>query len=152
MLGQPCPELAVFIKSRPAPRVTPGWTEVYERVGHAVYDALSMGLDNVGKILDLGPRPGREEWNDRADELTETTTLRSVLGPDPEGWTKGRNWEDDAALIATGFGLLRLTGQIDPEGRRWLKDALKRQVNRGQGREYRRMLNDLKSYPTEQPD
>ena len=85
-------------------------------------------------------------------QLTETTDPAFRLGPDPEGWTKGRNWEDDAALIATGFSLLRLTGQIDPEGRRWLKDALKRQVNRGQGREYRRMLNDLKSYPTEQPD
>ena len=54
-----CPDLAIFDKSLPAPRVMPGWAEVYERVGHAVHDALSDRKDGVERIWFLWvPEPG----------------------------------------------------------------------------------------------
>lgn len=34
--------------------------------------------------------------------------------------------EEDEGLIAAGFALLYITGNIDDEGRRWLKGALQR--------------------------
>ena len=53
----------------------------------------------------------------------------------------GDDWPDftaDRALVRavnSDPGPFRFTGQIDPEGRRWLKDALKRQADQGHGRD-----------------
>ena len=72
------------------------------------------------------------EWSRRARELSSASTLRQILldGADDaeELWSEfNRGTADlDGIIISAGFVLLRLTGQIDDEGRTLMLEALYR--------------------------
>jgi uncharacterized protein YfeS len=116
---------------------------------HRIYDADDYRNDDT---MPFGTDEGADtvaDWNDRADELRADTTLRDMLGTSADGFAEGRTRDDDDEVIAVGFCLLRFTGRIDAEGRRWMTSALRRQVDRQAGKEYRRMLRDLDNLPAD---
>lgn len=75
-----------------------------------------------------------EEWSDRITELSEHTTLQTILLDGAENhdalWNEFHQpsppTDLDAIAIASGFVLLRLTGRIDDDGRALVLDALQR--------------------------
>lgn len=68
------------------------------------------------------------DWAERIDDLRRHPTLRHMLGTHAGkqigAQEAGDLDDDDDIVIALGFTLLRFTGQIDTEGRRWLRNAL----------------------------
>ena len=65
-------------------------------------------LGPAATVADVLELTGAEDGAEFVDEIEEGS-------PDLDGF-----------VIGAGFALLRLTGQIDPVGRRWLTDALDR--------------------------
>jgi uncharacterized protein YfeS len=114
--------------------------------------------DQGGEFAPFGTDEGADvlaEWAARRSELSESASLRTLLSA--EGLDDGDFLADqpgrepdvglDAAIIGAGFTLLRLTGQIDPEGREILSGALRRTVDfYGPQPELTRMLNDLSTF------
>ena len=97
------------------------------------------------------------EWAGRLDELQTHPTLRHMLGEDADGVVAELRTSEQAdvddILIGTGFSLLRFTGQIDAEGRAWLRKALERQRNRpGSPDIYAAMVGDLDSFESTASD
>ena len=63
------------------------------------------------------------EWAERRSDLGPRSTVADVLEDDPFTWLGGG--VDELVFVqAAGFVLLRLTGQIDDEGRRAVLAAL----------------------------
>lgn len=119
---------------------------------HRLYDADDYTNDDVPPF---GNDEGSDEvhdWAERTDELRDHPTLRHMLGDEADAMIadleRTPQTDVDDIVIGQGFTLLRFTGQIDPEGRRWLVDALRRQKAGGwDGTEaYTQMLRDLGSF------
>lgn len=94
------------------------------------------------------------EWAERADELAAHPTLRFMIEANDMSADEfvaelaaTEQVDVDDILIGMGFTLLRYTGQIDPEGRGWLEQALTRQRDRDATvDEYDMLLSDLRSF------
>jgi uncharacterized protein YfeS len=98
------------------------------------------------------------DWSQRVEELRPGATLRYIIESGDDSvdaaaamallrQTDQPNIDD--VTIGLGFVLLRYTGQIDPEGREWLIEALERQDRRYAGRgmtEYGLLLSDLQNF------
>jgi hypothetical protein len=94
--------------------------------------------DPAGEFAPFGTDEGADvlaEWATRRSELSQSTTLRDLLTEDFDDVDEFLAGQDDevdvgldAAVIGAGFTLLRLTGQIDVEGRMVLAGALSRTV------------------------
>lgn len=88
------------------------------------------------------------DWAERLDELREHPTLRYMIGSEGAedliaDLATSKQIDVDDILIGQGFTLLRFTGQIDPEGRRWLRDALIRQRRHTGDPTYAHLQTDL---------
>ena len=90
------------------------------------------------------------DWADRLDELRQNPTLRYMVGTDADALIanlrKSESVDVDDIVVGQGFTLLRFTGQIDGEGRRWLREALTRQHRHTGQDEYAQLLSDLDSF------
>jgi len=97
------------------------------------------------------------DWAARTDELGPTTTVRDLLADglddpaDVDGMLAELDDEDgvDAAtvVVGAGFTLLRLTGQIDDEGRAAVLRALAAlEAFHGEQPQLSRMRDDLESF------
>jgi uncharacterized protein YfeS len=97
------------------------------------------------------------DWAARTDELGPTTTVRDLLADglddpaDVDGMLAELDDEDgvDAAtvVVGAGFTLLRLTGQIDDEGRTAVLRALAAlEAFHGEQPQLSRMRDDLESF------
>lgn len=98
------------------------WVEAEERRGELGAQAT------VADVLELTGTDDAEEF---VDEIGEGS-------PDLDGF-----------VIGAGFALLRLTGQIDDRGRRWLQDALDRThrfYGEGFADEHALMTGDLATF------
>ncbi|GEO28527.1 hypothetical protein [Terrabacter aerolatus] len=116
--------------------------------------------DPAGEFAPFGTDEGADllaEWAARRDELEATTTVRDLLADgfdepsDVDGMFAGLDDEDgvDAAtiVVAAGFTLLRLTGQIDDEGRAMVLRALAALESfYGEQPELSRMRDDLEAF------
>ncbi len=93
-------------------------------------------------------------WQDHRDELTACTTVRSMFGdgtssPAPLD-ESGDDPAQDGAIIGVGFTLIFFTGHIDPEGKRLVLDAIRREARDYHDESLRElpvMLRDLESFP-----
>jgi hypothetical protein len=114
--------------------------------------------DPAGEFAPFGTDEGADvlaEWATRRSELSQSTTLRDLLAEDfddvDEFLVAQQDEVDvglDAAVIGAGFTLLRLTGQIDVEGRLILAGALGRTVAfYGAQPELGQMQEDLATLP-----
>ncbi len=63
-------------------------------------------------------------WDERRDELGPDSTVADVLEGNPREYLRSKSFDDAMAVQAAGFTLLRLTGHIDPEGKRATLEAL----------------------------
>lgn len=93
---------------------------------------------------------------ERRAELGSSSTVADVL--ELTGADDGAEFVDeieegspdlDGFVIAAGFALLRLTGQIDARGRQWLQDALDRTLRfygAGYGDQHALMTRDLAGF------
>jgi hypothetical protein len=95
-------------------------------------------------------------WKEKARDLTACTTVRSVFeGDDPAAAggidrTSDDDPAQDGAIVGAGFTLIFFTGHIDPEGKRLVMDAIRREARyyrNGRIREFPVMLRDLESFP-----
>lgn len=118
---------------------------------HRLYDPDDYEND---ELPPFGSDEGSDEihdWAERLDELRQNPTLRYMLGDDADEQIRELSAtaqvDVDDILIGLGFTLLRFTGQIDPEGRQWLLDALTRQQQHTRQREYIQLRADLISFP-----
>lgn len=115
---------------------------IYDPSDSSAYDWPPFGTDEGSDELN--------EWAGRIDELAQNATVRYMLGGANETTVDGGSADElsDAheALIGIGFTLLGLTGQIDDEGRQWVKNALERQQQRAERPEYLTMLTDICSF------
>jgi uncharacterized protein YfeS len=116
--------------------------------------------DPAGEFAPFGNDEGADmlaDWAERTDELSPTSTVRDLLadGSDDPGDVDAMfaelDDEDgiDAAffVIGAGFTLLRLTGQIDDEGRTAVLRALAvLETSYGEQPELTRMRDDLESF------
>ena len=117
--------------------------------------------DDAGdEFAPFGSDEGAEllaDWAARTDELGPTTTVRDLLADsfedpaDVDGLIAEIDDEDgvDAAttVVGAGFTLLRLTGQIDDEGRAVVLRALAALESfYGEQPELTRMRDDLESF------
>ena len=116
--------------------------------------------DPAGEFAPFGNDEGADllaDWAARADELGPTSTVRQLLEDgfddpaDVDAMLEELEDEEgaDAAFVAVGAGftLLRLTGQIDDEGRRIVLRALAAlEVFYGEQPELSRMRDDLESF------
>lgn len=85
----------------------------YDPESDESYDVPPFGTDDGFDEI--------HDWSDRAEDLHRYPTLRYMLGEGLDGSEHldegdGLTEEDDI-VIALGFTLLRITGQIDDEGR-----------------------------------
>lgn len=117
---------------------------------HRLYDPDDYQNDEQPPF---GSDEGSDEihdWAERIDELERHRTLRYMLGDDADEQIdelRGDAQVDaDDILIGQGFTLLRFTGQIDPEGRTWLLEALDRQHRHTGQDEYALLRADLLSF------
>lgn len=55
-------------------------------------------------------------WAERRDELGPDGTVADVLEGDPAEYVAADDYDSAVAVVSAGFTLLRLTGQIDPDG------------------------------------
>lgn len=115
-------------------------------------DWAPFGSDEAADIL--------AEWEERRDELTSSTRLRDMYDSEEE-WRESVNdigtspldTDDEATwVVARAFTLLRLTGQIDDEGKAVALrgvDRLLQETDNAQ--EYVQQKRDLESWqnPTE---
>jgi uncharacterized protein YfeS len=122
-------------------------------VAHFTNPIYDTADDENDDLAPFGTDEGSDElraWAGRLDDLRVHPTLRHMLGADAdeqiEELRQTLQVDVDDILIGRGFTLLRFTGQIDPEGRRWLIEALQRQNKRGRGGEYAEMLRDLSGF------
>jgi uncharacterized protein YfeS len=116
--------------------------------------------DPAGEFAPFGTDEGADlltEWAARRDELGPASTVRDLLSAavddpaDVDGLMADLDDEDgvDAAtiVVGAGFTLLRLTGQIDDEGRALVQRALVAlEAFYGEQRELSRMRDDLDSF------
>jgi len=116
--------------------------------------------DPAGEFAPFGNDDGADllaDWAVRTDELGPTSTVRDLLADgfdDPvavDGMFAELDDEDgiDTAFIVVGAGftLLRLTGQIDDEGRTGvLRALLALETSYGEQPELTRMRDDLESF------
>jgi uncharacterized protein YfeS len=117
----------------------------------SIYRASAVGNDD---LLPFGTDEGFDtlwDWAERVGELKADPRLRALLGDGADELIAELrdgepNVDDDAMIIATGFALLRFTGQIDAEGREWLIEVLQRHVDEHAGDEYDTMLADLATF------
>src|SRR5687767_10227181 len=95
-------------------------------------------------------------WDSRRDELGDCSTVAEMAAADKVKIKKlvadGEDGDPDAdtIVIAYGYALPYLTGQIDPEGKEMLTLAIQRLRTfyaENDVREFRVMLSDLKSFP-----
>ena len=94
-------------------------------------------------------------WDSRRDELGDCSTVEEMAAADKVKIKKliadGEDGDPDAdtIVIAYGYALPYLTGQIDPEGKKELTLAIMRLRTfyaENDVREFRVMLSDLKSF------
>lgn len=116
--------------------------------------------DPTGEFAPFGTDEGADllaDWAARTDELGPTSTVRDLLADgledpaDVDGMLAQLDDEDgvDAAtvVVGAGFTLLRLTGQIDDEGRAAVLRALAALESfYGEQPELNRMRDDLESF------
>ncbi len=116
--------------------------------------------DPAGEFAPFGTDEGADllaDWAARTDELGPTSTVRDLLADgledpaDVDGMLAQLDDEDgvDAAtvVVGAGFTLLRLTGQIDDEGRAAVLRALAALESfYGEQPELNRMRDDLESF------
>ena len=116
--------------------------------------------DPTGEFAPLGNDEGADilaDWAGRTDELGPTSTVRDLLADglddpgDVDALLAELDDEDgiDTAFIVVGAGftLLRLTGQIDDEGRTAVLRALVAlETSYGEQPELTRMRDDLESF------
>jgi uncharacterized protein YfeS len=95
-------------------------------------------------------------WDSRRDQLGDCSTVAEMAAADKVKIKKlvadGEDGDPDAdtIVIAYGYALPYLTGQIDPEGKEMLTLAIQRLRTfyaENDVREFRIMLSDLKSFP-----
>jgi uncharacterized protein YfeS len=95
-------------------------------------------------------------WDSRRDQLGDCSTVAEMAAADKVKIKKlvadGEDGDPDAdtIVIAYGYALPYLTGQIDPEGKEMLTLAIQRLRTfyaENDVREFRVMLSDLKSFP-----
>ena len=134
-----------------------------EAATHPAYAAHftdPMYSDAAGEFTPFGNDEGADAFLDLAQDrpALERGTLAYVFRDDAElaqhelAKRAARSREDlYLRVIGWGFGLIRLTGQIDTDGLETLKLAVRRQAELWGGRapEYQRMLADLESFPNE---
>lgn len=115
----------------------------------ALYD------DPADELAPFGSDEGADTltmWAERRSDLSESTTMRDLLEADvddvDEFMSEAANLgpDIDGAIIGAGFTLIRLTGRIDDEGRRWTTEALERALSAFNDPTTARMLEDLKSF------
>jgi len=115
-----------------------------------LYDAEDFSNDDVAPFGTDEGWDAVREWADRVDDLVANPTLRYMIGQDADAFIaelKADPQTDvDDVVIGQGFTLLRVTGQIDAEGRAWLTEALQRQADDRPGGEYDTMLDDLSTF------
>jgi hypothetical protein len=87
-------------------------------------------------------------WDARRAELGPDSTVEDVLGEDPLTFQDRDDWESLVAVQAAGFTLLRLTGQIDPEGKKATLKAIDSLISawHGDAPELRRQRDDPLSW------
>lgn len=116
--------------------------------------------DPAGEFAPFGTDEGADllaDWAARSDELGPTSTVRDLLADgfddpsDVDGMLAELDDEDgvDTAttVVGAGFTLLRLTGQIDDEGRAAVLRALAALESfYGEQPELSRMRDDLESF------
>ncbi len=111
--------------------------------------------DEGGEFAPFGTDEGWDvmvSWAEGRDELSSCTTVRDLLADEQVGGgtldDPEQNGPDvDATIIAAGFGLLYLTGQVDREGKQLTLDALRRTASSYPGvRELATMTRDLTSF------
>ena len=95
-------------------------------------------------------------WDSRRDELGDCSTVAEMAAADKVKIKKlvadgeGGDPDADTVVIAYGYALPYLTGQIDSEGKKMLTLAIQRLRTfyaENDVREFRVMLSDLKSFP-----
>jgi uncharacterized protein YfeS len=110
-------------------------------------DFAPFGTDEGADLL--------ADWTDRRHELGRESTLRELLSDELADVDQfinvdvpGSEPDLDGIVIGAGFTLLRLTGQIDSEGRAWLMKSLQRSQSfyGDAAPEFTRMLQDLESF------
>ncbi|RKT79478.1 hypothetical protein DFJ68_2951 [Terracoccus luteus] len=122
--------------------------------------------DPAGEFAPFGSDEGADllaEWSDRPGDLREDSTLRRLLAEaftDPSDLDDvlgglARPTDDDAGddvdtatmVVGAGFTLLRLTGQVDDEGRELVLAGLRVLTDvYGAHREFEVMRRDLESF------
>ncbi|MFN8081941.1 MAG: DUF4240 domain-containing protein [Kineosporiaceae bacterium] len=106
-----------------------GHTRYVAHFAHAIYwddadDAAPFGSDEGADLW--------AAWQDRAEDLIPDGTVRTVLaeGGDVEDLVRQAESAPapdlDGFIIGAAFTLMRLTGTLDPEGHRWVLEALDR--------------------------
>lgn len=127
---------------------------------YAAHFTAPMYCDAAGAFTPFGNDEGADAFLDLAEDrpALERGTLAYVFRDDAElvehelAKRASRNREDlYLRVIGWGFGLIRLTGQIDSHGLETVKLAVRRQAELWGDRapEYQRMLADLESFPNE---
>ena len=95
-------------------------------------------------------------WDSRRDELGDCSTVAEMAAADKVKIKKlvadgeGGDPDADTVVIAYGYALPYLTGQIDSDGKKMLTLAIQRLRTfyaENDVREFRVMLSDLKSFP-----
>ena len=95
-------------------------------------------------------------WDSRRDELGDCSTVAEMAAADKVKIKKlvadgeGGDPDADTVVIAYGYALPYLTGQIDSDGKKMLTLAIERLRTfyaENDVREFRVMLSDLKSFP-----
>lgn len=132
-------------------RLPPAHPRFAAHFTHGIYDPDDYEND---ELPPFGSDEGSDEihdWAERLDELRQNPTLRYMLGDDADEQIseleRTAQVDVDDILIGQGFTLLRFTGQIDPEGRQWLLDALARQHRQTGQNEYAHLRTDLVTFP-----
>lgn len=131
-------------------RLPPAHPRFAAHFRHQLYDPDNYEND---ELPPFGSDEGSDEvhdWAERLDELGQNPTLRYMVGEDADGLIANlqqtEQVDGDDILVGQGFTLLRFTGQIDGEGRRWLLDALARQHQNTGFNEYAQLRADLESF------
>lgn len=110
---------------------------VYEDVSN---DLTPFGSDEGSDML--------AEWDQRRDELGTLSTVADVLGNDPFEHQSSDDIYSLMEVQAAGFTLLRLTGQIDPDGKRATLKAIDSLITawHGEAPELLRQRHDLRTW------
>lgn len=111
----------------------------------AVYEDVSDGRAPFGS--DEGADM-LAEWTERRDQLGPRSTVADVLGDEPFEYQSSDDIYSLAEVQAAGFTLLRLTGQIDADGKRATLDAIDSLITHwyGQDPQLLRQRDDLRSW------